>query len=71
MKQTTTTLIFVVFLQMVSQLKLSLAQLISLRVQHGRSPAEKLRRMIQGDHKAIISSGYAVCIVVVDDGVML
>ncbi len=41
---------------MVPQLKLSLAQLLSLRVQHGRLPAEKLRKMMAGDNKTILSS---------------
>ena len=43
---------------MVPQLKLSLAQLISLRVQHGRSPVEKLRKMMAGDNKTIPSHKY-------------
>lgn len=41
---------------MVPQLKLSLAQLIALRMQHGRTPLDKLRRMISGDLKTLVSS---------------
>lgn len=44
------------FTQMISQVKLSLAQLVALRVQHGRAPASKLHRLLAGDVRPIATN---------------
>ena len=37
---------------MIPQLKLSLAQLVALRVQHTRTPQDLLKRLVAGDIRA-------------------
>ena len=45
-------------LQMIPQLKLSLAQLVALRVQHTRTPLDQLKRLVSGDVRTNTNAKY-------------
>lgn len=45
-------------MQMIPQLKLSLAQLVALRVQHTRTPLDQLKRLVSGDVRANTNTKY-------------